>query len=300
MKKESRIKRAAVANALWVVAIAGGLATAAPAFAGACSETGGDNNRLMWTGSSYTCAYVASSGNKSIGIGSTQHWSSSTAKGYTKKYNCDGQSGGVTVTNIYTNAANTGVGSSITYTALNTSSGSRHWNAAVLWATAGVNSAQYVHSCSTNYSIAANLSYIAKIATAEGNQTIKTGGKVTYTVTVTAPDGGGTPQGSVALFQQAKGSTRDQLKKDCALNVISGTDVAIASATLSNGKATLTTNGQTKTTPAWAPGTYYVYAVYTGWPIASNGAPAYCIAPPGGSGLTGALQSNSPIVTVTN
>ena len=316
MKKRDRIKRMSVASALGVLTIASSLVTTAPAFAGPCSDkSSGSSNTVMWTGSTYTCAYVAASGNKSIPPAATQSWTSSTGTGYKKAYTCHGQTGGVTVTYIYSDAGGTNVGSSITYTALGNASGGRHWNAAVLWATnnylKGVDtfpaSDQYIHNCSTDYSIAANLSYVTNIATAGGDQTIQAGNTVTYTVTVTSPDGGGTPEGNVILFQQAiandpqnpKVNNQDPIVKDCSLNQIGGSDFAIAKAQLSNGMATLTTNGQSQTTPPWAPGDYYVYAVYSGSPLASNGAAAHCIAPPGGSGLTGAKQSTSSKVTVT-
>ena len=311
MKIRDRIKRMSVASALVVLTIASSLVTTAPAFAGACSDkSSGSSNTLMWTGSTYTCAYVAASGNKSIGMSATQSWTSSTGTGYKKAYTCHGQTGGVTVTYIYSDAGGTNLGSSITYTALGNASGGRHWNAAVLWATSDGGypaDDQYIHNCSTDYSIAANLSYVTKIATAEGNQTIQAGNTVTYTVTVTAPDGGGTPQGTVVLFQQAKANdpqnpkvnNQDPIVKDCSMNQVGGSDFVLGKAQLSNGMATLTTNGQSQTTPSpWTPGDYYVYAVYSGSPLASNGAAAHCIAPPGGSGLTGAKSSTS-VVTVT-
>ena len=313
MKIRDRIKRMSVASALVVLTIASSLVTTAPAFAGPChDDTGGNSNTVMWNGGSgtgYTCAYVAASGNKSIPPAATQSWTSSTAKGYFMAYTCQGQTGGVTVTYAL---AQTAFGSSITYNALGNAKGRRHWHAAVLWATSKDHypaADQYIHNCSTDYSIAANLSYITNIATAGGDQTIQAGNTVTYTVTVTSPDGGGTPQGTVVLFQQAiandpqnpKVNNQDPIVKDCSMNQVGGSDSALASATLSNGMATLTTNGQSQTTPSpWASGDYYVYAVYSGSPLASNGAAAHCIAPPGGSGLTGAKQSTSSKVTVTN
>ncbi|MEI8084103.1 MAG: Ig-like domain-containing protein, partial [Actinomycetes bacterium] len=281
---------ATVVAAIMVVAVIG---LAAPASAGTCSsKTGGSSDKLMWTGSTYTCAYVAASGNSSIGQGHTHTWTSSTAKSYVKRYNCQGQTGGVTVTYIYTNAANTGVGSSITYTAFNGSSGNRHWNAAVLWNTsqASVADNQFIHNCSTNYSIAVNSSYISKI-TMSGPSSITPGQQASYNVTVTAPDGGGTPTGTVALFRQASNSERSPVKKNCSNQVVSGNDVAIGSATLSNGSAIVKT-------PANLPaGTYQLYASYTGLPVTGEGLAAYCLTPPQ-SGLTPATLETSLKLTI--
>ncbi|MEI6620366.1 MAG: hypothetical protein WCP28_00465 [Actinomycetes bacterium] len=281
---------AMVVAGIMVFAVVG---LAAPASAGTCtSKTGGSSDRLMWTGSTYTCAYVAASGNSSIGQGHTHTWTSNTAMGYVKRYNCHGQTGGVTVTYIYTNAANTGLGSSITYTAFNGSSGNRHWNAAVLWNTsqASVADDQFVHNCSTNYSIAVNSSYISKLAMS-GPSAITVGQQASYNVTVTAPDGGGTPTGTVALFRQASNSERSPVTKNCSNQVVSGNDVALGSATLSNGSATLVT-------PTSLPaGSYKLYASYTGLPVTSQGLAAHCLTPPQ-SGLTPATLNTSLSLTV--
>jgi hypothetical protein len=196
----------------------GGVVVAAPSQAGACSETGGNSNKLMWTGSGYTCAYVASSGNKKIGMWATSSWTSSTAKGYKKRYNCNGQSGGVSVKNIYTDSGGTNLGSSITYTATNGSSGSRHWNAAVLWNTSSKGSVagdQYKQNCSTNYSIGVNGVYQSKV-TLSGPTSITAGTSATFTASVSNPDGGPTPSGKVYLFVEATPNVRNTPAKDCS------------------------------------------------------------------------------------
>ncbi|MCX6461702.1 MAG: hypothetical protein NTZ03_15510 [Actinobacteria bacterium] len=270
--------RAASATAVAGIVMFGLIGLAAPASAGGTcsSKTGGSSNKLMWTGSTYTCAYVAASGNLSIGQGRTHTWTSSTAKGYVKRYKCHGQTGGVTVTSVYTNAANTGVGSSITYTAFNGSSGNRHWNAAVLWNTSQKGSVaddQFIHNCSTDYSIAVNSSYISKL-TMSGPSSIAVGQQASYKVTVTAPDGGGTPMGVVALFRQYSNTAPSPVKKNCSGEVVSGKDVAVGSMPLSNGSAIV------KTPTSLPAGTYKMYASYAGTPVTSQGLPAYCLTPP--------------------
>lgn len=285
-------RRAAVASALGVVVIAGGLTTAAPAFAGTCTDkTGGSSNTLIWTGTTYTCAYVASNGNNGISALAPDGWSSNTAMGYTMRADATKNSGGVKISKIYTNAANSGVGSSVSYTAYNSNDGSRHWTACVLWQTADRGSAassQYTDNCEDNYNMPANLMHISKIALA-GSASVTAGQPVSYTVTVTAPDGGGTPTGTVVLWQSTA-AAKSQLKKNCDGSTASdsGTDKPIGQATLSNGSATVTTK--------FAPGSSYVYATYSGMPVSSTGMPSYCMAPPQ-RGLTPALQDNTLLVT---
>lgn len=219
----------------------------------------------------YDCAYVAASGNKSIGNGNTQSWTSSTAMYYYKRYTCKGQTGGVTVTYIYTSSAMSGAGSSISYTAFNGSSGDRHWNAAVLWNTSTVQNDQYVSNCSTDHSIAINDAHDSDLVLT-GPASITPGTQASFAAKVTGPDGGGTPAGTVDLIEQL-GETQDRPMKDCA-GTATGTDTILASATLSNGAATL------KTPASLAEGTYKIYAVYNGTPLTSTGLPPYCLAPP--------------------
>lgn len=286
---------AAIAPTLVVrsgIVIALGVAATAfavpPAHAGTCSsKTGGSNNQLIYTGSAtnpYTCGYVASNGNNSIGAWTPETWTSSTAKGYTKRYNCQKQSGGVTVSYVY---AGSDLGSSITYSAYNSEDGTRHWTGAVLWGTAGIASAQYNHGCS-GYTIYANLMYIAKASLA-GPSTTATGTQASYTVTVTHPDGGPAPSGSVALFKQV-GASPNPAGKYCDGTPNAGVDPAIGNATLSNGTATV------KTPVNLADGTYTLYAAYVGTPVTSSGLPSFCMTPPQ-AGLTGA-QSNAVSLTV--
>lgn len=280
------------AAATLILGTTGALAVVPAAQAGTCSsKTGGSSDTLIWTGSTYTCAYVASNGNNKIGAWATESWTSSTAKGFEKRYNCQKQSGGVTVTYIYTNSAGTGVGSSITYTAFNGEDGSRHWTGAVLWNTpeAGkASSGQYKSSCD-GYTVYSNLVYISK-ATLSGPTSISPNTKASYTVTVTNPDGGPSPVGTVVLFQQ-KGSSPSPAGKNCDGTANGGTDPAVASAALSSGKATLTTPSLPTS------GTYKYYAAYSGTPTTSSGLPSYCLTPPQ-SGLTGA-QSPTATLTVT-
>lgn len=278
-----------MAAATLLLGSAGAIAIVPSAQAGTCSsKTGGSSNTLIWTGSGYTCAYVASNGNNKIGAWATESWTSSTAKGFEKRYNCQKQSGGVTVTYIYTNSGGTNIGSSITYTAFNGEDGSRHWTGAVLWNTpdAGkASSSQYNSSCD-GYTVYSNLVYISK-ATMTGPTNISPNTKASYSVTVTNPDGGTSPVGSVVLFQQ-KGSSQSPAGKNCDGTANGGTDPAVASAALSSGTATLTT-------PTLATsGTYKYYAAYSGTPTTSSGLPSYCLTPPQ-SGLTGSTTSTATL-----
>lgn len=288
-RRPAQVRRL-VAGVAVVAAGLSGVALAAPASAGTCSTpTGGSSNTLIFTGSTYACGYVAGSGNKSIGAFDTQTWTSSTALGYTKRYTCDGQSGGVSISSIYSDSGGTSLGSSITYTAFNTTTGGRHWNAAALWNTSSAASSQYIANCGDNYSIAATLVYISNISMT-GPTTVTEGGSVAMTATVTAPDGGGPATGTVALFRQ-KGATIDPETKNCAGTVVGGTDTPIGSGTLSNGVATL------HTPPTLPVGVNNVYAVYAGTPVTSSTLPSFCLAPPQ-SGLTPAIQTTAIPLTV--
>lgn len=291
----SQSRRVVVTGARVGVAVAlgfAGVALASPAMAGTCSsQTGGSNNQLIWTGSTYTCAYTAGNGNNSIGAWATESWTSSTAKGYTKKYNCQLQSGGVTNTYIYSDAGGTGLGSSITYTAFNSNTGSRHWTAAVLWNTSSKGSAasgQYTTGC-PNYGIQGNLMYISKASFTTAPTSVATGASATFKVTVTNPDGGPAPTGTVALFKQT-GSSQSPAGKKCDGSANSGVDSAIGQGSISGGVATLNT-------PTSLPaGKYSLYAAYTGTPLTSTGLPSYCLTPPQ-AGLTGA-STNTVTLTV--
>ena len=246
----------------------------------------------MWTGKSYTCAYEANNGNNKIGSWHTESFTSSTAMGYEKRYGCSRHTGGVTITYIYADSAGTGLGSSITYTATNWEDGSRHWTAAVLWNTpkgGTASSTQYHQNC-TDYKIRSNLFYVSK-ATLSGVTQADTNTPINYTVTVTAPDGGGPASGSVALFRQ-QGSSPNPKGKNCDGTPNSGVDSPVAQGALSSsGTASLTVPGQA------TPGTYTFYAAYAGKPVTSSGLPGYCLTAPQ-SGLTPA-QSNAVTLTVT-
>ena len=291
MRRRIRIT-ASLAALVTPLAIVGVGAGADMAWAGTCSsKTGGSSNTLIYTGSGYTCAYVASNGNNSIGMWATESFTSSTAKGFEKRYHCDHQTGGVTITYIYTDSAGTGIGSSITFTAFNGEDGKRHWTGAVLWNTPDGGSAasdQFNHSCS-GYTVQSNLMYISK-ASLSGPSSAPVGTPVPLTLQVTAPDGGGTPSGTVALFRQI-GDRQSPMGKRCDGSSNGGVDPMItATALSSSATATLTLPAQAEDT------TVNVYASYLGRPVTSSNLPSYCLAPPQ-SGLTGAL-SNSLSITI--
>ena len=280
--------RAGVAAASLAVVAAGAVVVAAPAAAGACSATGGSSDHLMWTGKGYTCAYVAASGNKSIGFGQIKSWTSNTAMGYSKRYTCHGQTGGVDVEYMYTDSAGTNLGSSITYTATNLSSGDRHWNAAVLWNTANkaasVADNQYVHNCSTDKSIGVNQFFEPKVSLS-GPTSYKTNNPGTYTVTVQNNQGGPSPAGLAYLFAQSTPGKMNPPAKDCSGNATNKTtpvDFMVAQPVPLNSAGT----AQLTAFPLPAPVGYKFYAVYSGYPLTSDGRAGYCLAPPQPTGLT--------------
>lgn len=289
----NRLTRVSVAAASVIgVAAVGLIATPPAALAGTCSsKTGGSSDTLMWTGSKYTCAYRAQSGKKKIGGWATQSWTSSTAKGYDKRFDCKKQSGNVSISKIFTNSAGTGIGSSITFTASNSATSSRHWGAGVIWYTPdGGKVADSQYDGCGSYEVKANRFNISKIAMS-GPASVSPGSSASYSVTVSAPDGGGTPTGTVALMRQVDPSKQDPPKKNCSGQTTGGSDVAIGQGVLSGGKTTIATP------PTLPAGTYNLYAVYGGSPQGSNGTAGYCLAPPQ-DGFTPAQLTKSIVLTV--
>lgn len=291
---DSTTSRSKVAARVGAVAVSfaalatAGVVASAPASAGACSATGGESNHLMWTGKGYTCAYVAASGNKSIGFGQVKSWTSNTAMGYSKRYTCHGQTGGVNVEYMYTDSAGTNLGSSITYTAINTSSGDRHWNAAVLWNTANkagsVADDQFLHNCSTDKSIGVNQFFQPKVSLS-GPSSYKTNNPGTYTVTVQNNQGGPSPAGMAYLFAEATPGKQNPPTKDCSGNSTNKTtpvDFAVSQGVRLDASGT----ARLVAFPLPAPYNYKFYAVYSGYPLTSEGRPGYCLAPPQPTGLT--------------
>jgi hypothetical protein len=271
-----------------VALMSGTLVAIAPAAqAGECAkQTGGNNNRVMWTGSGYTCAYTADNGDNKIGAFATEVWTSSTAPGYEKRFKCQRNSGGVSISSVYTNSGGTSVGSSITFTAFNTKDGSRHWTGAVLWNTPKGGegaSSQFRDNCD-GYTVKSNLFYVPKVSLT-GPTYVDSGANGSYEVTVTTPDGGGPAAGAVTLFHQA---SVDQKSPNPPGRGCDGTsrptsDVMVGQATLVDGKATISNHW-------YGPSQYKLYAVFGGQPLVSGGLPAYCAAPPV-SGLTAGISN---------
>lgn len=251
------------------------------------SKTGGSNDKVMYAGGGkYTCAYVADNGDNKIGAFATEFFTSSTAKGYEKRTHCSKQSGGVKITSVYTNSGGSQVGSSITFTAINKQDGSRHWTGGVLWNTpsAGqVNGSQFVNSCKGD-TIQSNLFRVAK-ASITGPAVYTPSQQATFTVRVTAPDGGPAFAGGVALYR--KGSVTQGAAAPpttaCDGTVADGKDTLLATApVLPDGYAYPTIKGGTL-----AVGDYQIYAAFSGTPTGSVkvggttvSTPGYCLAPP--------------------
>lgn len=177
-----------------------------------CSEeTGGSSDSLMASNNGkYDCAYTAGLDNKKISAWETQTWTSSTALGYTKKYNCHGQSGGVSISSNYVESPKD-TGSYITYWAYNTQDGSRHWGAGVLWETGangGVRDDQYIHNCDGNHGdIKANKVYATSTSITSYPGKVAIGTVAVVNVSVKALYGNSPAQGSVYLYQQKNASS---------------------------------------------------------------------------------------------
>lgn len=274
----------------------GGLVIMAPpSLAGECSrQTGGDNDRVMWTGSKYTCAYTASNGDNKIGAFATEVWTSSTAPGYEKRFKCQRNSGGVSISSVYTNSAGTNIGSSITYTAFNTKDGSRHWTGAVLWNTpkGGEGAASQFRDNCDGYTVKSNLFRVPKVDLT-GPTSVGAGAMGAYEITVSTPDGGGPVTGPVSLFHMASTSQTNPNPpaRRCDGTAVASSDVLVGQAQLIDGKATISN--------AWyGPSQYKLYAVFGGQPLVSGGLPAYCATPPV-DGLTAGI-SNTILLTSGN
>lgn len=291
MKKGSTnsnlIKRLATGVAVLALTAGSTVAIAGVASAGQCSsKTGGSSNSVMFTGSGFTCAYQAESGEKKIGSWNTQSWTSSTAKGYSKRTDTVHQTGSVTITYIYTNSAGTGLGSSITYTAFNGATSSRHWGAGVIWNTSSAGSVDSSQYASTGYDFNINKFTVGSIPGVGGPNVIQAGSAASYTVYVQDPDGGTVPTGAVQIYRQV-GSQRSTPGKTCSGSTIAGSDVPVTGVgMLYNGAALVTTS-------ALPAGSYNLYAVYSGT-LNSQNKGLYCSAPPN-SGVTAANSVNFPL-----
>lgn len=261
---------------------------ASPARAGECAkQTGGSNDYVMWTGSTFTCGYVANGGKKKIGSWKTQTWTSSTALGYTKKDHRWKHTGGVTITYIYYPSD---LGSSVTFSAWNGEVSSRHWGASVIWHTTkggSVSSSQYRGK---DYEYQANRFHVSKIAVS-GPSSATAGSPVPFTVSVSDPDGKTSPAGAVVLFRQVGDKPKPPATAcdGTSTNGQPGYDVAVGQAAVVGGQATV------NAPPNLPAGSHRLYAVFTGSQTSKN-LPLYCAEPPN-VGLT-AAQAKSWTLTL--
>lgn len=260
---------------------------AGPAQAGECAkQTGGKNDYVMWTGSKFTCGYVANGGKKKIGSWKTQTWTSSTALGYTKKDHRWKHTGGVTITYIYYPSD---LGSSITFSAWNGQTSSRHWGASVIWHVTKVGSVSSSQYKGKNYEYQANRFNVSAIAV-NGPTTGAAGTPVPYDVTVTDPDGKTAPAGGVLLFRQVGDKPKPPTTTCGGTSTLGepGVDEPVGQAAVVNGKATVHSSPKLPAT------THTLYAVFSG--SQSKDLPLYCAGPPN-VGLT-AAQSKAWKLTV--
>ena len=292
MKARPGLKKTTILTAILALLVGSSVALSGPASAGQCSsKTGGSSNSVMFTGSGYTCAYQAESGEKKIGSWDTQTWTSSTAKGYSKRSDTVHQTGSVTITDIYTNSAGTGLGSSITYSAWNGSTSSRHWGAGVIWNTGSAGSVDSSQFVSTGYDFNINKFTVGSIPGVDGPNVIQAGSAASYTVYVQDPDGGTVPTGGVQIYRQV-GSQRSTPGKTCSGSTTAGSDVPVTNAAqLYNGAGLVTTS-------VLPVGSYNLYAVYSGT-LNSQGKALNCSAPPN-SGVTAASSVNFPLTIQAN
>jgi hypothetical protein len=209
-------KSAAVAGAIGLpIALIGSfLIGAVPAQASTCSsKTGGGNSRLAKANNDkvdakgWNCAYVWTTGNRSIDGWGIQTVISSTANGYQKEYNCKSSSSSVTVSELYTDGGGK-VGSAMTYSVGNDSTSTRHWTGALLWMTktnGGLADGQRNGGC-VNYTIYYNYFYENKLNVAPQAPSGPTGGTVPIQTWITWSDGP-TPAGLPITIMFQKGST---------------------------------------------------------------------------------------------
>lgn len=259
---------------------------AAPAMAGTCqSKTGGNNDKVMWTGSRFTCAYVVDNGDNKITPGNTEIFESHTAQGYTRRASCDKDSGGVQISTTYIESQATG--STITWWAFNKQDGNRHWTGAVLWQTSSAGQVagnQFTNSCKGD-TIESNLYNVSESAITWSPVEYPANSTEGMSVRVKAPDGGPTVAGGVVLYRKLSTSQSSANPPETACDGTvnsAGKDIAVSApaAVQSDGMAYPKIAGNTL-----APGEYQIYAAYSGTPTGKGGnppvsVPGHCFVPP--------------------
>jgi hypothetical protein len=206
------------------------------------------------------CAYTAGSGRRSIKPGQTSNWSSSSPQGVNAEYKCYGDDGkNITYANSYVGSDGTGYTYNVQPTNWNTKT--KHWGGAALWSVAAhlktsIQSSQYTRTCNGDDGVIniARLYPVSMSVTGMNAGTI--GVPSTYTLSVNAPYGGGTPVAGQAVIMVSADDTQGNAD-----------DTAIGSGLLVNGSVTaqtyFTTGSKDDPLPL-APGTYNLYGFYPG------------------------------------
>lgn len=193
--------------------VVNGIAVPPPALASACSDaTGGDNDRLIKANNSTTgsggwnCAYVYSTGDTAIGALDSAVIEDVSENGYQKTYDCLYESdSNMSVYRTYVDGGGK-IGSSMTWSASNGNTGTRHWTGAVLWMTKKYSEdpldGQYLENCN-NYTIGYNAMWQTDLSwssTTAAGTSMTTGTVVPVTLKLTG-EGKTPPDSTLYVFE---------------------------------------------------------------------------------------------------
>jgi hypothetical protein len=233
-------------------------------------STGGGANSLIGASQAgkYECAYAPQQNDASIGGYKSHSWTQSTVPGYSNIYDCAvASSSAVWLTRAYAGSSGTGpnpIGGSLTWSAYNSISSTRHWGAGVLWSTTdngGPDSSQWRRVCNgTQGYIPANFLYLSQSSVTSAPSSVVLGTVATIKATVTMPYGGPTPSNTVYLYQQKDSTSGAKANPK--------TDWILGNAVPVNGVATFSTKfgGQDASGNKLSavPGNVLIYATYQG------------------------------------
>jgi len=195
--------------------VVNGIAVPPPALASSCSDaTGGDNDRLIKANNSNTgaggwnCAYVYSTGDSAIGALDSAVVEDVSENGYQNAYDCIYESdSNMSIYRTYVDGGGK-IGSSMTWSASNGNTGTRHWTGAILWMTKKYSEdpldGQYLANCD-NYTIGYNAMFQTNLSwssTTPAGTSMTTGTVVPVTLNLTG-EGSNPPDASVLYVFQS-------------------------------------------------------------------------------------------------
>lgn len=195
--------------------VVNGIAVPPPALASSCSDaTGGDNDRLIKANNSNTgaggwnCAYVYSTGDSAIGALDSAVVEDVSENGYQRTYDCIYESdSNMSIYRTYVDGGGK-LGSSMTWSASNSNTGTRHWTGAILWMTKKYSEdpldGQYLENCN-NSTIGYNAMFQTNLSwssTTAAGTSMTTGTVVPVTLKLTG-EGSNPPDGSVLYVFQS-------------------------------------------------------------------------------------------------